>query len=66
MSDWPDVDKKLIDEKLEDEMLKARQIVESAHALRKQAEIKVRIPIREMIYNGPVELSEEVLKSYKR
>jgi isoleucyl-tRNA synthetase len=63
--DWPVADKSLIDEKLEEEMVKARLIVESAHALRKQAEIKVRIPIREMVYDGPVELSVEVLDIVK-
>ena len=40
-------------------------MVESAHALRKQAEVKVRIPIREMTYDGPDELSEEVLEIVK-
>jgi isoleucyl-tRNA synthetase len=62
LSDWPVADKNLIDEKLEAEMLKARLVVEASHALRKQAEVKVRIPIREMVYDGPQELSEEVLK----
>jgi isoleucyl-tRNA synthetase len=63
--DWPIADKNLLDEKLEAEMIKGRQIVESAHALRKQAEIKVRIPIREMTYDGPSELSAEVLDVIK-
>jgi isoleucyl-tRNA synthetase len=62
---WPAFDKKLINEKLEEEMFKARLLVESAHALRKQAEIKVRIPIREMVYNGPTELTKEVLEVVK-
>ena len=65
LSDWPVTDKSLIDEKLEAEMVKGRQVVESAHALRKQAEVKVRIPIREMTYDGPDELSEEVLEIVK-
>jgi isoleucyl-tRNA synthetase len=63
--DWPVADKKLIDQKLEAETIKARQIVESVHALRKQAEIKVRIPIREMTYSGPEALSDEVLAVIK-
>ncbi len=60
LADWPQFDKKLIDEKLEEEIVKARQIVEAVHALRKQAEVKVRIPIREMTYNGPSKLLEEI------
>jgi isoleucyl-tRNA synthetase len=65
LEDWPKHEESLISESLEKEMLWARQIVESAHALRKQAEIKVRIPIREMQYNGPQELSSEVLEIVK-
>ena len=62
LSDWPKADTKLIDEKLEQEIVLGRQIVEAAHALRKQAEVKVRIPIKEMKYSGPKEISEDVLK----
>jgi isoleucyl-tRNA synthetase len=61
LDNWPEADEKFIDLKLEEEMFKGRQIVEAAHSVRKLAEVKVRIPIREMIYDGPVELSEEVL-----
>lgn len=65
LSFWPKADIKLVDNKLEQEMINARQIVESAHALRKQSEIKVRIPIREMVYLGPSKISEEVLSIVK-
>jgi isoleucyl-tRNA synthetase len=65
LADWPEFNEELIDKKLEEETAKARQIVESAHALRKQAEVKVRIPIREMTYSGPSELSEEILNVVK-
>jgi isoleucyl-tRNA synthetase len=65
LSDWPMAHKELIDEKLEEETIKARQIVESVHALRKQSEVKVRIPIREMTYSGPGEIIEEVLSVVK-
>jgi len=65
LSDWPVANQELINEKLEAETIRARQIVESVHALRKQSEVKVRIPIREMTYSGPSELSEEVLKVVK-
>jgi isoleucyl-tRNA synthetase len=61
LADWPIFNEKLINEELELETVKARQIVESVHALRKQAEVKVRIPIRNMVYNGPGKLSDEVI-----
>jgi isoleucyl-tRNA synthetase len=65
LSDWPEFEKTLVDKKLEEEMIKARLVVESSLSLRKQAEVKVRIPIREMVYDGPGELSAEVLKVVK-
>ncbi len=63
--DWPKAEDKLIDKKLEEEMAKARLVVESAHSLRKQAEIKVRIPLRDVVYNGPAPLSEEMIAVIK-
>lgn len=66
LADWPDFEKKLIDENLEKEMISARQVAESAHALRKMSEIKVRIPIRSMTYSGPSELSKEILELVKQ
>ncbi|PIR79726.1 MAG: isoleucine--tRNA ligase [Candidatus Levybacteria bacterium CG10_big_fil_rev_8_21_14_0_10_35_13] len=65
LENWPEFNDKLIDKKLEEEMQSARQIVESAHALRKSSEVKVRIPIKEMFYNGPFEISEEILNIVK-
>ena len=65
LDNWPEANEKLISVKLEDEMAKARLIVESAHALRKQAEVKVRIPIRQMSYSGPEELPPDVIEIVK-
>lgn len=65
LSDWPIYDKEFISEALEKEMQKARQLVEISHSLRKQAEVKVRIPIKEMSYRGPMQLSGEVLNIVK-
>jgi isoleucyl-tRNA synthetase len=65
LDNWPEVNEKLINVQLEDEMIKARLVVESAHALRKQAEVKVRIPIRQMSYSGPGELSPDVIEIIK-
>lgn len=65
LANWPEFDKKLINNDLENEMVNARQIVEVSHALRKQSEIKVRIPIREMRYSGPSKISDKVLEVVK-
>jgi isoleucyl-tRNA synthetase len=65
LANWPQFEESLIDDKLEEEMVKARELVEASHALRKQAEIKVRIPIKEMKYSGPLELTKEVLDIVK-
>lgn len=66
LSDWPTASEKLIDKTLEEQMVFARSLVESAHGLRKQAEVKVRIPIKEMTYNGPKEISSEILEVVKQ
>jgi len=42
---WPQMDEKLIDKKLIDEMSKARVVVEAGHAKRKEEGKKVRIPL---------------------
>lgn len=65
LQDFPKFSGDLINEELEIEMERARKVAEVAHALRKNAEIKVRIPIRQMKYNGPYEISEEVLEVLK-
>ncbi|MDP3792605.1 MAG: class I tRNA ligase family protein [bacterium] len=46
LHDWPKVDKKLIDKKLEDEMEEVRSIVTTGLAVRKEKQIKVRQPLR--------------------
>jgi isoleucyl-tRNA synthetase len=66
LSDWPEFNNKLTDESLEEEMVNARALVESAHGLRKQSEIKVKIPIKEMFYSGPKELTQNVLNIVKQ
>ena len=65
LENWPEEDKNLINESLEEEMVDARQLVEAAHGFRKEAQIKVRIPIRKMSYSGPSELSKDVLDIVK-
>ena len=58
---FPSVDKKSIDPKLEKTMMIAREIVEKAHAKRKELKIKVRQPLAEMIY-GDLQLPKEIEK----
>jgi len=50
LCDFPTVNKKLIDTKLEEQMTHARIIVERAHALRKETGIKVRQPLPQLTY----------------
>ncbi len=47
--EWPKVKKKLVDGKLESEMITVRQIVESANAARQKANLKLRWPVRNVI-----------------
>lgn len=48
LHNWPEVDKKLIDKKLEEEMKKVREAVTVGLALRKEKQIKVRQPLQEI------------------
>ena len=52
LSDFPQVNPKSIDINLEKEMKKAREIVEKAHAKRKEIQIKVRQPLAKLEYAG--------------
>ena len=66
LSDFPKVDNKLIDNKLEKEMDLARKIVELAHAKRKEARIKVRQPLAELkIKNAELVIRDEVVELIK-
>ncbi len=48
LGDWPVVDKRLIDESLMTQMVKARSVVEAGHAQRKEKNIKVRTPLAKL------------------
>ena len=61
LCDFPTVDPKLIDLTLEKQMSKAREIVEAAHAQRKEAKIKVRQPLPELNY-GEYQLPKDLEK----
>ncbi len=69
LSFWPEVEEKLIDDKLESEMEGIRKIVEIGHAKRKELGIKVRQPLNKFqisnfkfqISNGLIELIKDEL-----
>jgi len=45
LCDWPEVDQKLIDKKLLEQMQVVREIVEKGHAARREAKIKIKQPV---------------------
>lgn len=58
LADWPNAKESFIDGKLEEEMKYARQVVELAHAQRKEKAIKVQQPLLSLATTTPIELSE--------
>lgn len=61
---WPEVDRELVNIKLEKEMEDARKQVEAAHAVRKIQNIKVRIPLATLKIDvvEEVKISDDVYK----
>jgi len=55
LSDWPTVEKKYIDEKLEQEMQFAKKIVELGHSIRKENNLKTRQPLGLAYHSEPKE-----------
>ena len=62
LSNWPSFDISLYDDQLEIEMKNGMKAASVVHALRKQGNVKVRIPLRKLNYSGPTKLTEEVQK----
>lgn len=62
LEDFPKTNKKHINGNLEEEMKTARNLVELAHAQRKEKQLKVRQPLASLTTTAPVQLSEEVKK----
>lgn len=60
LEDWPKANKKLIDEKLIDQMYLARQIVEKGLAARAAAGIKIRQPLASYTTNLTKKLDKEI------
>ncbi len=61
LESWPKFDAAYIDLKLEEEMVLAREIVEIAHAARKQSAIKLRQPLSSAVVTVVKPLSDDVL-----
>lgn len=66
LSNWPEVDETLRDERLEDKMDMIRKIVELGHAKRKEKKIKVRQPLEKFkISNLKFKISDELVNLIK-
>lgn len=50
LEDWPEVDEKFIDNDLEEQMIRVRELAEIGHSLRKEHKIKVRQPLISFTY----------------
>lgn len=59
---WKNFDKSKTEETLVKEMESGIKLASTIHAFRKLNSVKVRIPFRKLSYNGPVELSKEVMQ----
>ena len=62
LSLWPETDENLINLDLEQEMQGAIEVASVIHGRRKNGAVPVRIPIKNLFYSGPRELSEEIRK----
>ena len=60
LTNWPKVDTNLIDQSLEQNMQIGIDLASSIHSFRKDAGIKVRIPLLKVEYEGPVDLSQDI------
>ena len=66
LSGFPKVNSKLIDSKLEEEMDRARKIVELSLAKRKEAQIKVRQPLAQLTINNlQLKINKEIVQLIK-
>ena len=61
LQNWPEYDKKFIDQNLEKNMDLVRNLCQLAHAQRQQAAIKIRQPLSNLDIHCPNELSAELL-----
>ncbi len=62
LQDYPLGDRILLDNKLVSDMQVLRKIVEKGHAVRKQANIKLRLPLKLLTYESNQKLSDDLEK----
>ncbi|MFH1186709.1 MAG: isoleucine--tRNA ligase [Candidatus Levyibacteriota bacterium] len=65
LENWPNENRKLINEELEDDMAFAKELVEIGHAQRKESGIKVRIPLITGEYSMDKRLNEGIIQLVK-
>jgi len=65
MEDWPKANKKSINKKLEEEMIIAKQIVESCQAARQKSNVKLRWPISDVIVTSKDKKTVQTVKELK-
>ncbi len=58
LSDWPKVDKKMLNKKLEDEMEIVKKIVEVSNGLRHEKGIKLKYPLKTLTIKGKKEVKD--------
>ena len=66
LESFPEFDKDLLDEKLEKQMVVAREIVEAASNARQKAGIKLRWPLRKLIVEAQESEIEQAVKRLER
>jgi isoleucyl-tRNA synthetase len=49
MASWPEVNKKLVDKKIEKEMEIAKELIDASYSARQSAELKLRWPLKRMV-----------------
>jgi isoleucyl-tRNA synthetase len=62
LSDWPEADTRLIDKKLEEEMVAGIKVSSIIHNLRKAQNVSAKIPLKHFSYSGPHKLSDDISK----
>jgi len=66
LTDWPEVShQKVLDKELLNQMAKVRMICEMGHAVRKEAQIKVRQPLKVIRVKGELKIDPELINLIK-
>jgi len=65
MYNWPEVEKRLINKKLEENMEVTKKIVESSHAARQQANLKLRWPVKQVVIISKDKKAVQAVKQLK-